>query len=65
MPTKVSERNLILSIVLFAIAIILLFSAQLFDAPVKISEKGIVFILLGIASAAFAVSYFKKAVEKV
>jgi hypothetical protein len=64
MPTKVSERNLILSIALFTIAIILLVNAKLFNAPVEISEKGIAFIVIGITAAAFALRYFKKAVVK-
>jgi uncharacterized membrane protein YiaA len=65
MPTKVSERNLILSIALSAIAIALLFSAKLFNAPVQISEKGIAFIVIGITAAAFAARYFKKAIVKI
>jgi uncharacterized membrane protein YiaA len=65
MPTKVSERKLLTSIVLFTIASTFLFSAKLFNGTVKISEKGIAFIVIGITAAAIAVSYFRKAVEKV
>jgi hypothetical protein len=65
MPTKVSERNLILSIALSTIAIALLFSAKLFYAPVKISEKGLVFIVLGMIAATFAVKFFKKVAARI
>ena len=65
MPTKVSERNLLTSVVLFTIATTLLFSAKLFNAPVQISEKGIAFIVIGLTAAAFAVKYVKKAIVKI
>jgi hypothetical protein len=46
MPTKLSERNLLISIALFANAFTLLFCAKLIKAPVQISEKGIGYIEL-------------------
>jgi hypothetical protein len=62
MPTKVSERNLILSVAIFVIAIALLFNAKLFNAPVKISEKGILFIVLGATLSLVSIKLFKKAI---
>jgi hypothetical protein len=62
MPTKLSERNLILSVILFVIAIILLFNAKLFNVPVRISEKGIAFIVLGITAILFSFRFFKKVI---
>jgi hypothetical protein len=64
MPTKVSEKNLLLSLTLFATAIALLFSAKLFNAPVIISEKGILFILLGIIAVLFSIKFLKKAISR-
>lgn len=64
MPTKVSERNLLISVALFAIAAALLFNAKLINAPVEISEKGIALIVSGITVTAFAIKFFKKAVVK-
>jgi hypothetical protein len=64
MPTKVSEKNLLLSLTLFATAIVFLFSAQLFTAPVIISEKGILFILLGIIAVLFSIRFLKKSISR-
>ncbi len=64
MPTKVSERNLLGSLAFLAIAFSFLFNAKLFTAPVTISEKGIVFIVLGLAAIAFSIRYFKKVITK-
>jgi hypothetical protein len=64
MPTKVSERNLLISIAIFLIAITLFFSAKLFNAPVRISEKGIAFIVLGLAAVVFAIRFLKKAIVR-
>lgn len=44
------------------IAIILLFNAKVFNAPVRISEKGIAFIVLGIAAILFSFRFFKKVI---
>jgi hypothetical protein len=60
MLTKLSERNLLISIVIFGIAVFLLFSAKLFNAPVIVSEIGILFIVLGITAVVFAIRIFRK-----
>jgi hypothetical protein len=64
MPTKVSERSLVASIALFATAITLLFNAKFFDAPVRISEKGIALIALGILLFLFSIRLLRKAVVR-
>jgi hypothetical protein len=55
---------LLLSLTLFATAIVFLFSAQLFTAPVIISEKGILFILLGIIAVLFSIRFLKKSISR-
>jgi hypothetical protein len=65
MPTKLSERNLLIGIALFATACTLIFCAKLIKAPVQMSEKGIGFIVIGIIAALFAVKYLKKAIVKI
>lgn len=64
MPTKVSERNLLLSTVLFVTAIALLFSAKLFKAPVEISEKGIAIVAMGIIAVLLSIKLFKKGISR-
>jgi|GEM_PF-6646088 len=62
MRTKLSERNIILSLILFIVAIALLLTAKLFNGPVRISEKGIVFIVLAIMLSLFALRLLKKSI---
>jgi hypothetical protein len=46
MPTKASEKKLLLSALLFISAAYFLVYTKVFNAPVQISEKGILFIFL-------------------
>jgi uncharacterized membrane protein YiaA len=65
MPTKVSEKKLFFSVVLLTGAIMFLLNANLFNAPVRISEKGIAFVFAGIVLLTISIRLLRKAVVKV
>ena len=64
MPTRFSEKYLILGLICFAAGVFLLLYTRVFALPVRISEKG---ILSGIASCMlffFSKRLFKRAAIK-
>ena len=65
MPTKVSEKKLFASVVLFISSFVLLFQVKLFDTPVRVSEKGLAFVIVSIVLMVVAVSLCKRAFTKV
>jgi uncharacterized membrane protein len=65
MPTKVSERKLLASIMLFASGCTLLLKAKLFAQPVYVSEKGLAFISVAIALIILAIILYRRALVKV
>jgi hypothetical protein len=65
MPAKVSERKLLVSIVLFVSSFVFLLNVKLFADPVRISEAGLVFLMMAFALLAIAVRLWKHAIVKV
>lgn len=65
MPTKISEKRLLASILFVAGALILFFTARLTYAPVHVSEKGLVAVLAAIVMLILGMKLFHRAIQKV
>jgi hypothetical protein len=61
MPTKLSEKKLLLSILLLIGAVVLFVNIKLFNAPVQISEKGILSIFLAGSLLTISIKLLKAA----
>jgi hypothetical protein len=65
MPTKISEKKLFVSIILFAGALFLFFTAKLTNAPVQVSELGLLAMVAAIVLFIFGVRLLSRAIQKV
>lgn len=65
MPAKISEKNVVVGFICLAIGIIILLNTTLFAAPIRVSEKGIVFYMVAFVIIAFGVRFFKRSAQKV
>jgi len=64
MPTKVSEKKLLVSLFLLAGALFLFFTARLTNAPVHVSEKGLVAMAGAIVLLIMSIRLFSRVVQK-
>ena len=64
MPTKVSEKRLVIAIISFVSSMVLLANATLFDAPVRVSEKGLLYFIIAFALIFFSLSSFRRSIVK-
>ena len=65
MPIRISERKLLLGIVLFAISLYTLFAVKLIATPVYVSEKGVLLTVAAVALLIAGVRVYKSAVREV
>lgn len=64
MAVKISEKKLFLGIVLLLPGIFIFFNTAFFPAPVKISEKGLLFNLIAIVSLWLSVKVISKSIQR-
>jgi uncharacterized membrane protein YiaA len=64
MKRKLSEKRFLLSILLLIGATVLLLKAGIFNAPVQVSEKGILLMLLGMSFFVTSVKLLKQSLIK-
>lgn len=64
MPTKVSEKKLFANIILLVSSVVLLTQVNLFNAPVRVSEKGLAMIAVSVMLMMAAVGLLKRAFVK-
>ena len=60
MRVKITEKRLFSGLALLAASILLLFNATLINAPVRLSEKGIAFILIAAVAFIFSIRLMGK-----
>ena len=65
MPTKVSEKKLAIGIIYMVIGVIVLLNTSVINTPVRVSEKGILYVLLAFVLMGLGVRSFKRAILKV
>ena len=65
MPAKVSEKKLAFGILYMVIGVIVLLNTSVINTPVRVSEKGILFVLLAFVFIGLGIRSFKRAVLKV
>ncbi len=64
MRVKISEKHLLLGLVLFVIGVAIFFNTTVANWPVKISEKIILIDLVGIVSLVLGVRYLSRSFYK-
>lgn len=64
MPAKISEKHFFLGILFLLTGLAVILKTTLVNAPVKISEKGLLFGAIGIALLFFSVRFFSKSIHK-
>ena len=65
MPTKVLENRFALSLLCILTGIIVVLNTSLITAPVRVSEKGIVMIILSFCLIALGLRLLKRSMIKV
>ena len=64
MPRKVYEKQLFFGIALLLIGVVILVNTTLIDGPIKISEKGLLFSLVAVASLFLSVRFVSKSIRR-
>jgi flagellar biosynthesis protein FliQ len=64
MRTKTSEKQLFLGVVFLVAGLVVLLNTTFLNAPVKISEKGLLFVAVAIALLFFSVRFFSKSIRR-
>lgn len=64
MPTKVSEKKVLGSVLLFAAGLWLFNTAKLTTAPVKLSEKGLFTAIAALTLLFLGIRAFSRAIQK-
>jgi hypothetical protein len=64
MPTKISEKKLVVGIISFVPGLIILLNTTLVSTPMQVSEMGILLSVFGVALIVLGIRFFKKAIIK-
>ena len=64
MPTKISEKQLFLGVLLFLIGLAALLKTSLFISPVKVSERGILFLVVATVLLLFSWQFISKGIHR-
>jgi len=65
MRRKISEKKLVIGLILLVAGVIMLTNTTLTDGPVRISETGILFTLLAVSSIILSISFIRQSIQKV
>lgn len=65
MPTKISEKKLVVSILCFVAALVIFMKTPVITTPVRISEKGLLLCVVAVGLLVFAIRFFKQSVSKI